>query len=168
MSIIQSHINYGITVWGNSKFFNKIHKTQKKSIRIINNKPYNYHTEPLFKINNILQARDLYTLNSVLFMHKLKHNKLPKSFSNINYFTSSKKTETRQTSFAFCDRSRTAFTAQLPRHNFPRVWNNLDINVLNIASFNTFKKKVKKSMLDKYKANIECDNIRCGQCFPVN
>ena len=48
-AIVQSHINYGLIIWGNSTSINQLIKLQKKSIRIINNKPYNYHTEPLFK-----------------------------------------------------------------------------------------------------------------------
>ena len=40
-AIVQSHINYGLIIWGNSTSINQLIKLQKKSIRIINNKPYN-------------------------------------------------------------------------------------------------------------------------------
>ena len=71
-SLIHSHINYGLSIWGTSHTLNKVYKLQKKSIRIIHNKPYNNHTEPLFKHSKILKIDDQYKLNAVTLMHQLK------------------------------------------------------------------------------------------------
>ena len=65
----------------------RVIKLQKKSIRIINNKGYNFHTDPLFKESNILTVGDQYKLNILTFMHEIKNMKLPLSFRNFNYFT---------------------------------------------------------------------------------
>ena len=54
---------------------------QKKSLRIIHKKHYNYHTEPLFKTSQILKVQDQYKLNTATFMHQLKYHKLPSSLS---------------------------------------------------------------------------------------
>ena len=51
-SLVQSHIMYGLIVWGNTCFVNKIFLLQKRAIRIINNKSFWSNTDPLFKNNN--------------------------------------------------------------------------------------------------------------------
>ena len=79
-SLIHSHVNDGVSIWGTSHTLNTVYKLQKNSIRIIHNKPYNYHTEPLFKHSKILKIDYQYKLNAVTLMHQLKHNKLPTSF----------------------------------------------------------------------------------------
>ena len=79
-SLIHSHIHYGLIIWGNGHSINKAYKLQKRSIRTIHNKPINFHTEPLFKQSQILTIDDQYKMNMLVFMHQLKHNKLPISF----------------------------------------------------------------------------------------
>ena len=71
-SLIQPHVNYGLIVWGGSVHIGTVTKALKKSIRIINNVGYNYHTEPLFKSCEILQVVDQYNLQSSIFMYRLK------------------------------------------------------------------------------------------------
>jgi len=103
-SIVHSHINYGLIIWGNSIHINKLSVLQKKSIRIINGKPYNYHSEPLFKSSDILTVFDQYTLNIQVFMHQLKYHKLPKSFECLTYFNIENRLNTRQQPLANCYR----------------------------------------------------------------
>ncbi len=52
-SLVLSHINYCLLVWGYE--FDKIKKLQKKTFRIITDSKYNAHTAPLFKDLKILQ-----------------------------------------------------------------------------------------------------------------
>ena len=54
---------------------------QKRCIRTINAKSYNYHTEPLFKTCKILKIEDQYKYNVLSFMFLLKNNGLPESFN---------------------------------------------------------------------------------------
>ena len=56
------------------------YKTSHSSF--INQSEYNSHTDPLFKISNILKLNDLDESQVVLFMHNFLHHKLPKSFDN--------------------------------------------------------------------------------------
>ncbi len=165
-SIVQSHINYGLLVWGNSKFSSKLTKLQKRSIRIINGKPYNYHTEPLFKSSEILTLQDQYTLNVLIFMHQLKYNKLPRSFDQLTYFHPENRLNTRQQNLANCYRFRTTFSSQLPFHQLPRIWNRLEVELHDITYLNSLKKQVRMKMINKYANSIRCLNIRCRQCFP--
>ena len=49
-ALFQSHINYGLLLWGSSAktHTNRIWKLQKKAVRIIASATYNAHTNPLF------------------------------------------------------------------------------------------------------------------------
>ena len=55
-SLIESHLSYGLTVWGGTfpSYTKPLKIIQKKCIRVISNKPYNYPTADLFKELNIL------------------------------------------------------------------------------------------------------------------
>jgi exonuclease III len=168
-SLIQSHINYGILIWGCSSYLGRIAKMQKKSIRIINNKGYNYHTEPLYKLCEILNIQDQYIYNCQMFMYQLKNDILPKSFKLLKsiYFTRKDSPETRQSILANVSRYRTNFTAKLPYHRFPRIWNDLDIVCHEAESLRIFKNMVHKQLIEKYSVNVLCSNTRCRQCFPI-
>ena len=48
-SLILSHINYGIHLWGNTNYLHRLEILQKSAIRLITNSNYIAHTEPLFK-----------------------------------------------------------------------------------------------------------------------
>ena len=52
-ALIQSRLQYCIAVWGNSNHVQKLLLIRKRAIRIINNKNYRHHTDPLFKANQI-------------------------------------------------------------------------------------------------------------------
>ena len=140
-TLIQSHINYGLSIWGSSYSIGRVQKAQQKSIRIIHNKAYNSHTEPLLKNSEILNVHDQYKLNVLTFMYELKHKKLPNSFNNLNYFTEQGRPQTRQHTMANFNRCRTTYTSLLPWHKFPRIWNELDSIHQELASLSIFKKK---------------------------
>jgi len=166
-SLVHSHINYGLLIWGSSRHIGKVHILQKKAIRIINDKHFNYHTEPLFKSCNILKIQDQYTYNVLTFMHQLKYNKLPRSFETLKYFQSNEKPLTRQSQLVYHTKPRTAYTSLLPLHTYPRIWNESDAVLHEIISENCFKKHVKYMLMNTYKHYVTCINTRCQQCFPI-
>ena len=43
----------------------------KKAIRAINSDGYNAHTEPLFKLYNLLKGEDIYKFRLLVFYHNL-------------------------------------------------------------------------------------------------
>ena len=55
-ALIQSRIQYGTEVWGNGNNINKLFIVQKRAIRVIHNKRYRHHTDPLFKESKILKV----------------------------------------------------------------------------------------------------------------
>ena len=84
-TLIQSHLNYGILLWG--KQCNELIKTQKKSIRIVTTSKYNAHTSPLFKALDVIALPDLYILNVLKFYFKYLNNTLPHYFINFQLTT---------------------------------------------------------------------------------
>ena len=65
-SLILPHINCCILSWGYNS--NKIFMLQKKAIRAINSAGYNAHTEPLFKLYNLLKVEDIYKFRLLVFI----------------------------------------------------------------------------------------------------
>ena len=82
-SIFHCHLLYAIQIWScsHSSPVNKIYKMQKNAIRIIAGKPYNAHTEPLFKKLQIMPLPDLITFSKIQFMHRFIQGFLPASFN---------------------------------------------------------------------------------------
>ena len=164
-SIIHCHINYGLIAWGSAIGVNRVYKLQKKALRIVNKKYYNYHTEPLFKTNRILTVQDQYKLNTAKFMHQLKYHKLPLSFETLKYFTEPVR-PSRQTHIANQQRARTKFTSLLPYHKLPQIWNTLMPQHRTIQNKNKLRAVLYAHLLSKYSDNVQCLNTRCRQCFP--
>ena len=75
-SLILSNINYGITSWGFGQT-DRIETIQKKSIRNVNNSPYNAHTSPICKELRILLFKDLLNLACLKFYHKYENKSIP-------------------------------------------------------------------------------------------
>ena len=55
---------------------------QKKAIRAINSAGYNAHTEPLFKLYNLLKVEDIYKFRLLIFYHNLIYDKAPQHLQN--------------------------------------------------------------------------------------
>ena len=80
-TLILSHLSYCILVWGSKIQTNhRLHLLQKKAVRIITNKDYIAHTEPLCKLLNILKATDLFKCSLWKFYYKLTNGQLPAYF----------------------------------------------------------------------------------------
>ena len=77
-SLFDSHLIYGISVWGLAKtsLTNNFFKLQKRAIRIISKSDYLAHTDPLFKKLSILESHDQYLLNLSSMMWDYDHLKV--------------------------------------------------------------------------------------------
>ena len=83
---IQSHINYGLVLWGNvltDGQLNKLTKIQLKCLKHIDNSDD-------FKKNKILKAADLLFLENCKFGYKLVHDQLPKKIKDACMFDNNK------------------------------------------------------------------------------
>ena len=86
-SLVSSHVNYCNIVWGftTKKNIERINKLQKRGIRIITHSSYVSSSVPLFLKMKILPVSDLVSLQTALFMFRLRNNLLPEVFNH--YFT---------------------------------------------------------------------------------
>ena len=131
-SLIQSHLMYGICSWGSANNLSKLETLQKRAITLINNKPFNSHTEPLFKANSILKLSDIYSSHVSLFAHDCMNNRLPRSFNHFFMFNNHDNSRTRHNNHIRRSRPRTKFTANLPFHHIPTIWNSLSNNLTEL------------------------------------
>ena len=167
-SLVQSHLSYGLLAWGNATK-SVLHRTcmlQKRAIRIVNNSKYNSHTDPLFKSSNILKLPDLLELQSLLFMHDFKNNKLPLSFQNMFETNENlpNSRQTRQSELYHVTLYRSDFCRKLPCHILPNTWNNRARDLTNITSRPQIKSKMKSIFLGHYLERVICNNQGCGEC----
>ena len=170
-TMVFSHLSYSVTAWGNGVNKNKISILQKKAIRIINKRQYRSHTEPLFKEEELLKFEDHYQHMILLFMHKLKNNKLPNSFNNflqLNETIIARRT--RQSELFYHGRARTSFSSKLPIHNFPKIWNDFistNRELLHVENHKQFKKNSKAIFINAYAELIQCHNQNCVECYSI-
>ena len=169
-ALIQPHLTYGILAWGNAKqsVLNRTVILQKRAIRMINNVPYNTHTEPLFKKNKILQLKDLYMNEALLFMNSYLSNQLPRSFDHMFKFNHEGPglIQTRQASQFHMVQCNTKFASELPLFSLPKIWNNwIKTQKYKIKnSRSSLKNILRNSFIATYMERVHCTNIKCKEC----
>ena len=85
-SLILCHLNYGVLLWGAQLNDNdKLHKLQKKAVRIITTSRYFAHSEPILKQLYLLKSHDIYKLQLLKFIYKLVHRQLPQYFNQLQF-----------------------------------------------------------------------------------
>ena len=76
-SFIYPHLIYTLPIWGthisNKIYIQPLHRTHKKIIRLICNKPPQTHTKPLMKQLGILNIFNLYIYRTSIDMHPIIH-----------------------------------------------------------------------------------------------
>ena len=83
-SIFQSHLTYGMCVWGNADFslLQKLFLCQKRAIRIVADLEYRASTNKAFGELKLLKIDDLFKYNIAGVMWDHDHGILPTCFSN--------------------------------------------------------------------------------------
>ena len=163
--IIHSHIKYGVQERGNGNTVSKLITLQIRFTRIINNKRFRKHIDPIFKSQNILKIVDVYQLHVSLFMYDFHHNLLPKSFTNYipkkNLDESSR--ITTQHNLLAKEKPRTHFSSKLTKYNFTKISNNIGNKTQNIKHGSKFKHMLSKQYLDEYHQPVHCLKLRCTE-----
>ena len=164
-TLIQSHINYGILTWGNNN--GRIHKLQKKALRIITNSKYNAHSEPIFKRLKLLTVMDLLKLNQLKFYHKFLNDKLPHYFMQLqlNPNNDTHRHDTRINKNIHIVRANHKFAQLSLRYTLPGIINSLQPEISDkflSHSIHGFAKYVKCKMIDMYQDS--CTKRICYVC----
>ena len=152
-SLVQSHLEYGITIWGDARksIINELIILQKKAIRIINRANYQEHTDPLFKNNKILKLNDLYDFNVAKLMYRYSTGALPTSLNKI--FTTHKTHHnyyTRNRNNPRIPLSKYSTTIKSVRHKGPKLWDKIPNDIRSCTTMNNFKHTLKFTIVNKY------------------
>ena len=158
-SLVHSHLNYGICVWGNAAKheLDKIFLAQKKVVRIISNADYHAHTAPLFAKLGILRLEDIYKSQIACLMWDHEQGNLPKCFTNYlkkvndthNYAT--RMATSNKLSLNIAVNTKT-YGQTMFKYTGSRIWNSvkdLPFYHVNIKKV-TFKKNYKKYLIGLY------------------
>jgi len=152
-SLILPYLQYCAIVWANcsSTKLNSILILQKRAVRAICRIQRLAHSAPYFKNLQILTISDIYTLQVSQFMFKFLSNSLPENFSNYFIINSSVHSHNTRKSNDFHLLSiRTLKRTISLRHNGPRIWNSLSIDIRSEKSYKSFSHKLKMSLIASY------------------
>ena len=140
---------------------------QKRAIRVISNTKYRHHTDPLFKINNVMKVSDLYKQRVFLFTYDLINNNLPASFKDFSILENATNYDiiTRQQNRLYITRPRTTISSKLPNHNFVKIWNDFNENLQHCISKPKVKQLIQKGYVDACLSIVRCI---CNECIENN
>ena len=132
---------------------------QKKAIRAA----YNAHTEPLFKLYNLLKVEDIYKFRLLVFYHNLIYDKAPQHLQNFlpNNSRGVDSYPIRKPRWQPPMHFHTFITGTC-RYQLPMILNDLDSNDImsevikniNNVSLLGFKRIVKTFLLDRFHLHV--------------
>jgi hypothetical protein len=147
-SFIYPYIVYCISVWGgaNATSLQHLVKIQKWAVRTISCKPKRTSSLPLFNALQILNIKQIYTLQVLVFVYKYRKSKLPTVFNNFfTYTTSVHGYSTRQNNNFYPPLCRLDLTKTFIRYSGSFEWNSLDNKTKSLnGSVSSFKKHILK------------------------
>ena len=191
-ALVNSHITYGITVWGgNSTNLEKVFRAQKKCVRSLYKikrrrkfkGSYIYgHTKQIFSTNSFLTAHNLYNFSMISDAFKVITSKSPTSYYKNCYQVSSVNPGRLLSSKCSLSSLETNF-----HHMIPILWNSFysvnKISKFSLCGFKPFKRSLKTfliSMQTSFEADVwhkfnndlvdycnylklQCLNLPCNQ-----
>ena len=153
-SLYHCHLIYGIILWGPlmlAKNYNKLVKSQKKVLRIMNNSKINTSSNPIFKKFGILKLDDVLNLELLKLMYLTVNKCIPKPISDI--FPAN----TTVHNYSTRHRNDPIIIARnyAPLHKSficlaPTKWSNLNQATKNAKSYKMFSTRVKKLLISNY------------------
>ena len=170
-SLIESHINYCLLLWGTN--YDKIFKLQKQAIRTISLNHFKARTSPLFKSMNLLDIRDTYQLQLLKLYYKVKNSLVPSYFTNFTIYNRNNVHTSR-----YLLRNKRVNVAIPPKEYLKRnvqyqlleLMSRFDEELLQRAeTFNmkSFILKIKTHFINQYEINCIQENLLC-LCTGIN
>ena len=149
-SLVLSHINYCLTIWGTttSSLIDKIQKLQNFAARVAVGGIKKYdHVSPAYRELKWLKIRQKHTNDICCTMFKIINNVYPDwlySFPTVHDSTAS---VTRQQNNLIVPRSKTDTGARAFAVTGPKLWNSLPFNITSTTSHGSFKSKLRNFIL---------------------
>ena len=148
-SLVYLYFQYCIIFWGSTypTNLNRLIMLQKRIVRIDNKKPFDVHTDPLFRDLKFLKFVDIYSLHLGKLMYSYNNNLLPPSFSNFFLRTNQAHNyDTRGSNrfyIPFCRKFSIIYQG-------PVFFNKLCSDIRNAHSLYSFQSKIKTYLLSCY------------------
>ena len=160
-SLVKSHLEYGICIWGSSKCtkIKKVINLQKKAVRTVNNANFRAHCDPIFSKLELLKFDDLYKINVLSFMYNYFYSKLPLSFNGMFELLG----EPNRTKSFKVEKVKNNTLESFPTAIFPRIWNSTALETKESRSKNSLKYTLSTLAYDRYKL-FKCQSSRCYSC----
>lgn len=161
-ALIEPHLTYAITSWANlpDTSLKRLRLLQKRAIRVINNKNYNSHTEPLFKTSEILRLCDCYKLKCCKLYHQKLRGMLPehhrlKLLTKAEYLPNCR--DTRHSNDIHILPINSDLDKRSLNYSVGSVWNSLPETLKSKSdlSLSNYPKQVKKFYLNQYHTDSE-------------
>ena len=172
-SLLHCHLLYACEIWScvPPSLLNELAIKQKKAIRIIGNAKFNAHSEPLFKMLEILPLSSLVNFNKLVFIQSSLYSHSPIIFRNRWLKNRERRSlagnlgpDLRDDNDLFVPFSRTKFVSRFPLYSLPKLWNDLPDLVDIISNDTEFKFKLKIHMLEKLNDTVSCKRLLCPTC----
>ena len=177
-STFHCYLIYCLPIWSSASktLLKPIITMQKRAIRLIFNKPYNYHTEPLFKKSKILPFEDLIQFFNLQTMQRYIQGFLPQAFSstwvtnierrrnepqvNVDLQRTLRNSENIHIPFV-----RLSFSQNQPLIKIPKSWMMLNEPAIKILrDKNEFNLKLKEYFIEQLSETPNCNRILCPVC----
>ena len=163
-ALIQSHLQYAITIWGQTaeSILDPLIKLQKKCLRIVMGEKWVAHCDPLFRKSFCLKLTDLHELACCKMAYKITRQEAPAGINNLfsPQLPRSRRFETfPQLRVPF---GRIKTTQNLPAYQIPHFWNSLPRNI-SMKSIETFQRDFKRLKMAQYDS-FTCTDKDCFTC----
>ena len=123
------------------KYVKPIKITQKRMIRIINDKPYDYHTHELFHSSKISKMEDELDFNKAKLAHSIWYGTAPETIGSS--LEKSENNQRRQIDFHIPNYKKKVIY-RLPKVEIPKYWNLIPERLRRIEKEKNFKEEFKK------------------------
>ena len=145
--------DYCCTVWGknNNRYVNKVHMLQKRTAKIILNKPMRSPSVGLYKELNWLSFSDRCKYHSAVLVYKTLNNMAPSYLSEILKFSQNEKYSLRSANrhdLVLKIKPRTNLIQNTFAYYSMKIWNNIPIFIRNSNSITSFKCSYKTYLLN--------------------
>ena len=162
LSLIHSHLNYGILLWGFK--LNKLRILQKKAVRILSHSHYLAHCEPLFKNANIMKIDDIFKMHCFKLYYNFINKVLPTNIENLFRIDPNEAHKLQNFDcHDACGRERIRF-------KLPQMINAAPLDIIqkvNTHTINAFKINLKKYLIQTYD-DSPCTRQDCYACDRAN
>ena len=148
---VSSHINYGSCLFTSSlqTTLKPLEILLKKAVRIVCGKGRFEHTPPLFKELGIFPLKEQIMYNVDKLMHKFIHKTLPKTFDKSWKITSEvSRRVTRNSGNLYIPHFHLEYFRRQPFFAFPRLWNEVPLEIRNIEDEHIFSKQLRSHIFD--------------------